>query len=612
MDLTPGAAVASQFHQACTEFNFKDRRKFHALTAVLEHTAQSLAQSDVVRTDAGADPRLWADLRKLWRDLTRMQLSFWDNDDSDDEDNEGSGSGHEDSLRAISTSLAKFTRNLVAGVPENQSRAYENEPDMRRLLHFYTSWSAMEDSESVATARLLTQALSNTVTANDALVARLWETYMNLPEDQVVLMFICTNGSRTEMQASRLLGSPDPRTLLTTLIFILNCIHGSKKRASTASNVSVYSRQLLAKTKVGVRICIGLLDNMVSLHEAEEGSDGAKAFDVGYAIFTQFIEGGMVPDLYKKFSIPNEIVTPHQTTLLKLVDSYLQSTQLNPTSIQVPEVLKTHETLGSFLTKRFFLLSDYAQQAIRRSLGMSPTTHNGGTNGHVTRPSSDSVSSAQSAESSSSSSSPGMTVFPQELDVMLPKVCEALVLITQCIVTIALEAEEQQTRLDEGFQTVVSFTNMKQYFIMKKSSDVGVVESLIELLRLLDAFLPRINFGKPVNRDGTPASTSQPGVGDSSGFSYLKRDLVRLLGVLSHGEKAVQDRTREAGGLPVVMNLCVIDERNPYLREHAIFTLHALLKDNPENQEFVNSIKPSQEWDEDGTLKTRVGATILR
>lgn len=40
--------------------------------------------------------------------------------------------------------------------------------------------------------------------------------------------------------------------------------------------------QLLVKTKVGVRICIGLLDNMVKLHEAEEGSEGAKAFDIGY------------------------------------------------------------------------------------------------------------------------------------------------------------------------------------------------------------------------------------------------------------------------------------------------------------------------------------------
>lgn len=37
---------------------------------------------------------------------------------------------------------------------------------------------------------MLTQALSNTVTANESLVARLWESYMNLPEDQVVLMCV--------------------------------------------------------------------------------------------------------------------------------------------------------------------------------------------------------------------------------------------------------------------------------------------------------------------------------------------------------------------------------------------------------------------------------------
>ena len=81
---------------------------------------------------------------------------------------------------------------------------------------------------------------------------------------------------------------------------------------------------------------------------------------------------------------------------------------------------------------------------------------------------------------------------------------------------------------------------------------------LTDLLRQFDLFLPRINFGKAVNLDGSP-SRSQ----DTDGFFYLKRDLVRLLGVLCHGVRAVQDRTRVAGGLPVVMNLCVIDERNP-------------------------------------------------
>ncbi|PPQ90769.1 hypothetical protein CVT25_010158 [Psilocybe cyanescens] len=579
MDYAQGSAVAVQFRQACADCNFKDKRRVRSLIGVLDSTAQALAQSDVVRSQAGADLKLWTDLRKLWRDLTRMQLSFWDNDDSDDETGESESTSQEASLRQVCMSLAKFTRNLVAGVPANQSRAYENEPDMRRLLHFYTSWSAMEDSESVATARVLTQALSNTVTANDTLVASLWESYMNLPEDQVVLL--------------RLLGSPDERTLLTTLIFILNCIHGSKKRT-----------QLLTKSNVGVRICIGLLDNMVRLHEAQEGSEGAKAFDVGYAIFTQFIEGGLVPDLYKKFQIPKEIVTPHQTTLLKLVDSYLQSTQLNATAIQLPDILHTHESLGSFLAKRFFTLSNYAQKAIHRSLGMVPPSKNKLTSVEDTQRERSSSDSTSSSATSSAISSPSPVMpcdFPQELDVMLPKVCEALVLVTQCIITICLEAEEQQTRIEEGISTVVTFTNLKNYFIQKKHSDV-------ELLHILDIFLPRINFGKPVNADGTPVSTSQPSVGESSGFSYLKRDLVRLLGVLSHGVKSVQDRTREAGGLAVVMNLCVVDERNPYLREHAIFTLHNLLKDSPENQQFVDSVKPSQEWAEDGTLKSRVGA----
>lgn len=78
-----------------------------------------------------------------------------------------------------------------------------------------------------------------------------------------------------------------------------------------------------------------------------------------------------------------------------------------------------------------------------------------------------------------------------------------------------------------------------------------------ELLRLLDLFLPRINFGKPVGdvREGA--------AGDPTGFSYLKRDLVRLLGILVHRNKEVQDRVRVCGGIPVVMNLCVVDERNP-------------------------------------------------
>jgi hypothetical protein len=50
---------------------------------------------------------------------------------------------------------------------------------------------------------------------------------------------------------------------------------------------------------------------------------------------------------------------------------------------------------------------------------------------------------------------------------------------------------------------------------------------------------------------------------DASDFPYLKRDLVRLLGILCHNRKAIQDRIRVCGGISVVLNLCTIDDRNP-------------------------------------------------
>lgn len=231
------------------------------------------------------------------------------------------------------------------------------------------------------------------------------------------------------------------------------------------------------------------------------------------------------------------------------------------------DILQTHVSLGPFLAKRFFTLSNYAQGAMQRALG-NPKLQS-------TAPAVNKASDSGHAFSSSVSQEP-----PSELDVMLPKVCEAMVLVTQCITTIALEAEEHQGKqFDEG--TVGTISNMKDFFIDVRYSSQGLIENLIgmlpflvylgrfemrriltlspETLRLLDLFLPRIYFGKSV-----PSSTGQQALDvDPTGFLYVKRDLVRLLGALAHESQAVQDRTRNANGIPVVMNLCVIDERNP-------------------------------------------------
>ncbi|KAG1746702.1 spinocerebellar ataxia type 10 protein domain-containing protein [Suillus paluster] len=486
-----------------------------SLTRALDTIASDLARNEDLRIRMGSDgPSIWPSLQQLWNFLADYP----------------SADADVPALRILVISVARFTRNLVASVAENQRNAFGVEPALRRILHLYSSWSAIQITDSFPATRMAVQALSNIVTTNEDLTSRLWKTYLSLPEEQVVLI--------------RLLGSPDPKTILSLLILMVNCIHNSAQR-----------RSLLTRSRVGARICITLLDRMVSLHDAEESSDGAKAFDYGYHLFAHLFDGGFAPDLYNSLSVEGEVIAPHQTTLLKLLDSYLQSSKMCP----------IHCDMCPMLSEIFFCLSSYSQSAIRRAIKPSNSEPLEGTNEH-----------------------------PQELDLLLPKTCEALVLAVQCIVKISLLSEEQRT-MD------TSAEDLRATFRDATSTD--------ELLRLLDAFLPRIYFGKaviqPVTDRTIPSSAAEP-----SGFSYLKRDLVRLVGVLCHRDAIFQDRIRVCGGIAVIMNMCVVDERNPYLREHAILTLRNLLDGNKENQDEINSIQPSGYWDEAGVLHEKVGATL--
>lgn len=135
------------------------------------------------------------------------------------------------------------------------------------------------------------------------------------------------------------------------------------------------------------------------------------------------------------------------------------------------------------LTRAFFSLSRYAQDSIRQSLGLdikklddnhsdqSDRSHTGSE-----RPLSSSSSSTHTAGSQEAQNQSLGSL--KNLDVMLPKACEALVLVTQCMVTIAIEAEEYAVQM--GLQEDASpRTNMRNYFNEARTSGVGVAESLI-------------------------------------------------------------------------------------------------------------------------------------
>lgn len=135
-----------------------------------------------------------------------------------------------------------------------------------------------------------------------------------------------------------------------------------------------------------------------------------------------------------------ETTTPHQTTILKIIDSYLQSSDGRAT----PEII-------IFLFNQLLIFSDYAQTAIRISLGPRETPPLDVAPGGVAQTSS------------------GL----QELDLKLPKVCEALVLVLQGLITVTLNQE--RGLVDQELSELIN--DMVEHITFANKQ--GVVESVI-------------------------------------------------------------------------------------------------------------------------------------
>lgn len=139
-----------------------------------------------------------------------------------------------------------------------------------------------------------------------------------------------------------------------------------------------------------------------------------------------FVTARHHPDCVSDCDSEDEIVSPHQTTLLKLLDSYLQPSQSRGLAADSSELRR----LTEFVTRIFFTLALYTQQAIGRALGPN--------NARSLPESGD--PRAYSLQSPSAAPSGAQAL--QELDLLLPKICEALVLVTQCLTSLSLISEE--------------------------------------------------------------------------------------------------------------------------------------------------------------------------
>ncbi|KAH8082274.1 spinocerebellar ataxia type 10 protein domain-containing protein [Filobasidium floriforme] len=336
---------------------------------------------------------------------------------------------------------------------------------------------------------------------------------------------------RTDQIVLRALDSDDAQVNLSVLMIVLNALKVDPSLIQTLANVQ------------GTRTMAKILDKMTRWSESVSETLEGKCFDLGYQISAYIISSPVQMSLFNTLGSDEEVITPSQLMFLKLLDGYLQSaTSASSSSIDIPEV--------AYLVPHLNAAATFAAPNLKALL-----------------------ESGQDREPAASQ------------DPILPRTLEASILLCQCLIAAALREIPVQHERELLAQSIAGLDQPAGNTLSSlRKAGQATVENLISLLGALEAALPR---QKPLR----PATESSPG-GSLQAFATLKRDVVQLLGLIAYHDKLSQDRIREAAGIHLVLSLCVVDEHNPLIREHALLTIRNLMMNNPENQAVIGTMDP--------------------
>lgn len=116
--------------------------------------------------------------------------------------------------------------------------------------------------------------------------------------------------------------------------------------------------------------------------------------------------------------------------------------------------------------------------------------------------------------------------------------------------------------------------------ILPTFASSGLIPLLLDLLRAL---------GPP---DNAKPSTGEQSSDDAKAqrfpridvYTGYRRDIVAVIANASHRSFTIQEAVRESAGLLVVLQQCMPDTNNPFLREWALWAIRNLLEGNSANQ----------------------------
>lgn len=133
------------------------------------------------------------------------------------------------------------------------------------------------------------------------------------------------------------------------------------------------------------------------------------------------------------------------------------------------------------VTTAFFTLTSYTQSAIQRAIGSDKSRNS---QGEATAQQDQGKASHGGVHTGRSTHNRLDDKPLEELDLLLPKVCEALVLVTQCLISLALLSEERLNSSANSVQesngsTGSADTHLKDYINGAQAQGKRSVETLI-------------------------------------------------------------------------------------------------------------------------------------
>lgn len=115
---------------------------------------------------------------------------------------------------------------------------------------------------------------------------------------------------------------------------------------------------------------------------------------------------------------------------------------------------------------------------------------------------------------------------------------------------------------------------------------LGLIQLLLDLLRDLE---PPTIIRKTLERADNQDSTTYSG--KLCPYKGFRSDIVAVIGNCAYKRKHVQDEIRDRNGILLMLQQCVTDDENPFLREWGIWGVRNLLEGNSENQNVVSELE---------------------